>query len=299
VPITLPALSRRTFLAGSTLAALAVSRGWSDEPAASDPHRLILMADTHIPAAPDIEARGVCMHDNFVQAAKDVLALKSRASAAFILGDCAYLEGKVEDYALLVKVLEPLRSAGLPIHLALGNHDHRERFWKALPADDAQAKDVEAKHAMMIAAPRANVFILDSLDVTNKTPGVIGEQQLTWLAKALDKNSDRPALVGVHHNPDLKPMPGGLTDTQPLYDVLLPRKHVKALFFGHSHFWEIKELEGLHLVNLPPVAYAFAKGKPSGFVEMELAEDSANLRLHSLDKDHPLHGQETRLKWRA
>lgn len=297
MPFTLPSLSRRHFL-GASAAALAASYAWADDQAKADPHRFILMADTHIHAQPDFTARGINMTDHLAQTAKEVLALPTRASAAFVLGDLAFNEGKAEDYAQFVKLIEPLRAAGLPVHLLMGNHDHRERFWKGLPADDARDQNLAAKHVLRVKTPRANWFLLDSLDQTNKTPGVLGKEQLEWLAKELDANADKPALVCVHHNPDLRPMPGGLTDTQALYDVLLPRKQVKVLFFGHSHNWELKQQEGLHLINLPPVAYVFDKEKPAGYVELALAEDSALLKLSTLQKDHPLQGHETVLKWR-
>lgn len=299
MPFTLPALSRRQFLASSAAVTLSASALRANDAPTADPHRFALMADIHIPSSPDVEARGVNMHDHLVQASKEILALEHRPAAAMILGDCAYLVGKAEDYALLVKTIAPLRDGGLPVHLALGNHDHRGRFWKALHADESQDKTLEAKHVLVIKSPRANWFVLDSLDITDKAPGLLGEAQLAWLAKLLDAHADKPAIVCLHHQPDLRPMPGGLVDTQPLYDVILPRKQVKAMFFGHTHHWEIKEHEGLHQINLPPVAYVFAKGKPSGFVEVELAEDSALLRLHSLDKTHPEHGKETTLKWRS
>jgi 3',5'-cyclic AMP phosphodiesterase CpdA len=127
----------------------------------------------------------------------------------------------------------------------------------------------------------------------------MGAEQLAWLAKELDARADKPALIAMHHNPDLKPMPGGLTDTQKLYDVLLPRKHVKALFYGHTHVWNVAQKDGLHLINLPPVAYVFAKGKPNGFVEVELAATSALLRLTTLASDHPDQGQKVELAWRG
>lgn len=299
MPLSLPAISRRQFLAATTATALTASLAGADDAAGAIENRFILMADTHIPSRPDIEARGVKMHDNFAQAARQILALKQRAAATMILGDCAYLEGKADDYKLLVKLLEPLREAGMPIHLALGNHDHRERFWDALPADDARDKTVDQKHVLVVESAQANWFLLDSLDGTNKTPGLLGEGQLLWLGKLLDAHETKPAIVCVHHNPDGRPMPGGLIDTQGLYDVLLPRKQVKALFFGHTHNWEIKEQEGVHLVNLPPVAYTFAKEKPSGFVEFELRKDSAQMVLHTLANDHPQQGETVTLKWRS
>ncbi len=299
MPLSLPPLSRRRFLAGS-VAALATSQLLhAEETVARDPHRFVLMADTHIPSAPEVSAREVNMHDNFVKASEAILALKSPPTATLLLGDCAYLDGQDADYVHLVKLLEPIRKSGMPVHLALGNHDHRERFWKALPADAGQNKYIDARHLMVIKAPRANWFILDTLDVTNKAPGALGEEQLAWLAKELDAHPDLPALIALHHNPDFKPMPGGLTDTNQLFEVLSPRKHVKACFFGHTHNWEITKKEGIHLVNLPPVAYVFSAGKPNGVVEVELAEAGAKLRLSALDPAHAEHGKMIDLAWRS
>lgn len=299
MPITLPALSRRQFLASTAAAAITAAHSYGEDKSAADPHRFVLMADTHIPSSPDIEARGIKMHDNFVQAVNTILELKARPSNAMILGDCAHLDGKATDYALLVQLLEPLRHAGLPIQLLLGNHDHRERFWEALPPGDEREKSLDAHHVSMIAAPRVNWFLLDSLQQTNKTPGLLGEEQLAWLAASLDEHTDRAALVCVHHQPDEREMPSGLTDTKALLDILIPRKHAKALFFGHTHNWEIKQRDGLHLVNLPPVAYTFAKDKPSGFVEVAVVEDACTLQLHAHDKSHPQHDQVVDLKWRT
>lgn len=299
MPLTLPSLSRRQFLAGSLAASLAASRILAAEESQRDPHRFVLLSDTHIPSKPDISVREVNMHDNFVKASKAILELKSAPTATLHLGDCAYLNGQAADYELLVKLLEPLRKAGMPVHLALGNHDHRERFWQALPADAGQNKYVAARHLMVVNTPRANWFLLDTLDVTDKAPGALGDEQLKWLAKALDEHANTPALIAMHHNPDWKPMPGGLTDTGKLFEVLAPRKQVKAAFYGHTHNWEVTSKEGIHLVNLPPVAYVFAKGKPSGFVEIELAEASAKLRLSALDTEHPEHGKVVELAWRT
>lgn len=117
--------------------------------------------------------------------------------------------------------------------------------------------------------------------------------------EALDEHANTPALIAMHHNPDWKPMPGGLTDTGKLFEVLAPRKQVKAVVYGHTHNWEVTSKEGIHLVNLPPVAYVFAKGKPSGFVEIELAEARAKLRLSALDTEHPEHGKVVELAWRG
>jgi hypothetical protein len=196
----------------------------------------------------------------------------------------------------LVALLKPLGGAGLPVHLALGNHDHRGRFWEALPAESPPA--VAEKHVLALDAPRAAIYLLDSLDVTDKTPGVLGEAQLAWLAGKLDAAPEKPALVFVHHNPDEKANPTGLTETKAVLDLLLPRRQVKALVFGHTHNWANTQRDGLHLVNLPPVAYPFAPGKPSGWVDLRLGERGGMFELRSIDPSHRQHREKLDLAWR-
>ena len=81
----------------------------------------------------------------------------------------------------MVELVQPVREVGLPIHFALGNHDHRENFWTAFPKqrpDDPPP--VVDKHVSVIETPRANWFLLDSLQRTNYTPGRMGDEQLAW-----------------------------------------------------------------------------------------------------------------------
>jgi hypothetical protein len=74
---------------------------------------------------------------------------------------------------------------------------------------------------------------------------------------------------------------------------------VKALIFGHTHDWTSEQLEGVHLVNLPPTAYVFTAGRPNGWVDAYVRDDGMSLELRSLDEKHPEHGQKVELKWRA
>lgn len=56
----------------------------------------------------------------------------------------------------------------------------------------------------------------------------------------------------------------------------------------------------LHVLpnHLPPVAYVFAKGRPSGWVRAELAASGMTLTLAALDKSHGQHGEKHELAWR-
>jgi 3',5'-cyclic AMP phosphodiesterase CpdA len=152
---------------------------------------------------------------------------------------------------------------------------------------------------MILELPRANLFLLDSLDQTNHTPGVLGEAQIRWLGEALDARKGKPALVFVHHQPDDRPNPSGLTDTKPLLDTLLPRRQVKALFYGHTHVWDVGKRDDLHCINLPAVAYVFIPGQPSGWVDAHLKDNGISLELRCIDPSHPKHGEKVDLTWRA
>src|SRR3954469_17741594 len=116
MPITLPPLSRRRFLAGSLAAGagLLLRTPWlgaADGPA-TDPHRVPLLSDLHIAADPAVVARGVNMFNNLRQACGEVLALEPRPAAVIVDGDLAYLKGLAEDYAAGVGAAQPFRGGG-------------------------------------------------------------------------------------------------------------------------------------------------------------------------------------------
>lgn len=305
MPIHLPPLSRRRFLAGSLAAAAAGAYPAllaADDDNPVDPHSLALLADTHINLNPETAVNGIKMTEHFTRVAKQLIAMKKRPAATIINGDCAHLVGRAGDYQALAQLLKPMREAGLGVSLTLGNHDHRDNFWNVVEPElkIEEKRAMKDKHVALMKLPRANLLLLDSLNIVNKTPGLLGEAQLKWLAETLDAHAGTPAVVIAHHsleksNPQTK---YALIDTDAMLDVLLPRKQAKAYVFGHSHNWQVSQEQGLHLINLPPVAYVFDKKRPSGWVDAALSEKGATLTLHALDESHTEHGQKLKLTWR-
>jgi len=300
MPITLPRISRRRFLTSVVAgAATCLARDSLGQEPLCDANRFALLSDTHIAGDRTKVARGINMHDNLQKVVGEVLAAQPAPARVLVAGDLTLDKGTAEDYATLLGLLQPLRERGVPIHLALGNHDHRERFWQTLGEAEPKSSALRQKHVLIVSAPLVNWFVLDSLDRTDKASGTLGNEQLKWLADALDRAADKPALVMLHHYPDTGSIPTGLVDTGPLFEVLLARRHVKALVFGHSHVWKVDQREGLHLVNLPPTAYVFAASNPNGWVHARVTADGMTLELRCLDQRHAQHGQRVELKWRA
>ncbi len=302
MPIHLPPLSRRQFLTRSLAAGagLVLSQNLFAASRKVEENTWALFSDTHIAADPAHIARTANMTANLKAVAKEVIALPKRPAAVLISGDLAYNRGEKGDYENFTSLLKPLRQAQMPVHLALGNHDSRNTFWDALKSEEALTRPVVDREVAILRSPRANWFVLDSLDKTMATPGLLGETQLVWLGKSLDANGDKPAIVVVHHNPDRGGDKGSLLDSKALFEIVRPRKQVKALIFGHTHRWAIQQDEsGIHLINLPPTAYLFDSTSPNGWVLAKLEKDGIGLELRALDRTHQEHGRVIDLKWRA
>ncbi|MCO5052812.1 MAG: metallophosphoesterase [Verrucomicrobiae bacterium] len=302
MPIHLPPFSRRDFLKRSLLAGvgLALAPTWATAELTSDAESWALLSDPHIAADATKVAREINMTEHLIAVGKEVLGLPERPAGLLVCGDLAYNQGTPGDYRQFTSLINPLRAAGLPVHLTLGNHDERGNFWTALATDDPAKRPVADKQVTLLETKKLNWFILDSLEVTRQTPGRLGESQLDWLRKTLDANPQKPAVVFVHHNPGSGVNTGAMKDTAALLEVIRPRRQVKAWIFGHTHVWKLAEdSSGIHLVNLPAVGYVFRPDAPSGWVHALVRDEGMSVELRSLDGKHADHGRKINLAWRA
>ena len=267
-----------------------------------DQNRVALLADTHIsadssqrypgtkwPGTPvkEEDHEWVNMADCLTEAAKSVLALNPRPAHLIVNGDCALSNGKEGEYKEFLRLVEPIRAAGITVHVTIGNHDNRENLWKLLPFLKREQMGVQAG---VIELPHANLVLLDS-----GKRGVLGEEQLDWLAKELDQRADKPALIFGHFNPypnrGIRPNKG-MRDGASLLKLLAERKHARGYFYGHTHEWQYDQRDHLHLINQPAVSYYFGKGHAHGWVDMKLSETTAELELQCIDPKHKQHREQ-------
>lgn len=293
MPIHMPTMSRRGFLAGSlaTVGGVLSVRDLVAAGADVDPNRFALLADTHVARDAEEAARGVKMAAHCRRAVADVLEMEPRPAGVIINGDAAYLRGLPGDYRQLERCLRPLAEADVPVHVTMGNHDDRGPFYAEFAGQRPEHPPLETGHVGVVETEHANWFLVDSLNEVNDTPGRLGEQQLEWLAGALDERGDKPALLCGHHYPEWGDPGNGLRDTEALFDVLKQHPHVKAYIFGHSHRWDIDEHAGVRLINLPAVAYVFQDSETSGYVDARLQADGLQLSFRALDAAHAYHGE--------
>jgi len=307
MPIHLHSTSRRQFLVTSLAGGVTVltQRLFGEDA----PTSWALLSDSHIAADAALNARDVNMADNLRRVSQEVLAEKANLHGVFLNGDCAYTDGRAGDYQTLSGLLKPVSDAGLPISFNMGNHDDRVHFYGGFADQQTGSKLVEGKHITVVETPLVNWFLVDSLFKVNVVTGEIGQAQLAWLAQALDARADKPAIVMGHHNlqetptvKDGKESYTGMQDSIAFRDLLVSKRQVKAFVYGHTHNWAMTQpahLGGLHLVNLPPVAYVFNPARPNGWVRATPTADGITLELRALDVKHAEHGQPVKLAWRA
>jgi 3',5'-cyclic AMP phosphodiesterase CpdA len=140
-------------------------------------------------------------------------------------------------------------------------------------------------------------FFLDSLERVNGVRGRLGAEQRAWLKQRLDANGG-PAIICVHHNPERSLV--GLKDTDEFLSVVLPRRRVKAVLFGHTHEFRVWTTDGLHFVNLPAVGYRFLDPNVLlGWVSARVDGYGMHLEVRGVTSGERGNGARHVLRWRG
>ena len=301
-------INRRQFQAIAASSTLAFSAAANAQPAPQPAPQIAFLSDTHIDADANTVARGIKMAEHLEQVVGQVVDTLPSGSHVIVNGDCAYLKGLPGDYATFAKLVAPLNNAGLQLHVTMGNHDDRGPLYQALSDQQSNDVAVENKHVDVIRLGQTDVVLLDSLWKVNQVTGEIGAAQLQWLTEFLAADAQRAVVVVGHHNLQFSPPAGGkaysgVKDTAAFTKLLQQHPRVKAYFYGHTHRWENRMLDGdaaqLHLVNLPAVAYVFDSKQPSGWVQGTFSDSELQLRINTLDRSHPNSDEEIRVSLRV
>ncbi len=256
--------------------------------------RWAFLSDTHIAGDPEDKYRSFYPYRNlqkaFTQIASDL------PQGLVVTGDIARLTGQMEDYENFQKLLLPVLGRR-PIYLALGNHDDRDHFLDVFESSAGQKQAVKGKHIATVDAGPVRFILLDSLLATNQTMGLLGKAQRTWLQRYLPTCDDKPVILFFHHS--LRDEDGDLQDLARLFDIIKPVPKVKAIVYGHSHEYGFSDFEGIHLINLPAVAFNFDDDQPVGWVEARLGREGGEFVLHTIGGNTDQDGRAKQLSWRS
>ena len=282
----------KTALVGGAALVFAGHRVARGATTATRDYHLALLADTHLPGDRQYGHCGFNPWENLKQIVPAVV--NARPEGVVICGDAARLDGQRLDYEELKSLLDPIASQ-MPVTIALGNHDDRANFFPVFPALPGQSPSIAGKHVSVIEHALVRIVVLDSLLYVNKTAGLIGREQRSWLGNQLPQWTDRPVVVMVHHT--LGDGDGELLDVDRLFELIRPHRQVKAIFYGHSHVWQIGERDGVKLINLPAVGYNFRDQDPVGWIDARFRGDEVELTLHAFAGNRLEDGKTTTVRW--
>jgi 3',5'-cyclic AMP phosphodiesterase CpdA len=309
MPVTFPSINRREFLSGALAAGLYASL--SPEKAFAGEFKTqpgtdhwVFLSDTHVPGNPETPAprekdgkdTPYNPNENFAAARTEILALPDKPRGVIVTGDFAYLQGKAEDYQRLASHVVPYTGAGIPVHVAFGNHDNLNNYYDAFTLSKKEESPVLDKHVLLLETPNCNLFLLDALYDNDFGAGFFGTAQLRWLKQELSARKDKPAILFAHHNLDNSP--GALMDSEQFWQIIKPQTQVKAYIYGHTHVYRQSVRDDIHLINLPALGWEFQKGvQPLGWSDALLSGSGIQLTLHTMDKSHPKNGDVRQFTW--
>ena len=257
-----------------------------------------LLADVHVDVSLQTAPRGHDIAENLETCIEEIV--ESKPNATIIAGDLAFAIGLKCSYKNLAMLLKPLSKKGNSIYMILGNHDNRNNFLETFPEFGFESV-LKDKLCSLLEKDTFRAIFLDSLDENDGASGILGHLQLNWLAKELADTNKKPVLIFLHHYPYPDSEGKGLLDFDKLMEIILPAKHVKAVIFGHAHRWELKKINGLHLINLPSSAYRFVNQPENhwlGWVSALIWNEGMKLRLNCIENHQQLNAKEYDLHWR-
>lgn len=228
---------------------------------ASRPIHFVHLTDIHISAPGRTPLFGLNAADRLTAVFQAIAALELTPAFIVISGDLTH-DGDAEDYRFLRRLLDDgSRTLGIPIHLALGNHDRRAAFREGYLGETAS----EANYYYSFMHDGLRVVMLNTQQAGSHL-GRIDEEQLAWLRAELAEPAQAGTII-IHHHPVVR-TPTSLMDGHLLEDAdtlleELEGRGVIGLLSGHIHYHNVGVRRGMLCASADGVAFGldpFAEG---------------------------------------
>lgn len=224
-------------------------------------HRLLHISDTHLVDGGRLYG-GVDSELRLEQVLSDVLSSGVRPDALVFTGDLTD-KGESGAYQRLRALVEPVaEQLGAQIVWAMGNHDDRANFRRALLDGEPSEQSIDRVHDV----DGLRVVTLDTT-VPGKHHGELGDEQLSWLADVLAEPAEFGTILAMHHPPvptvlDLAVLVE-LVDQRRLADVLRGTD-VRSILAGHLHYSTTATFAGIPVSVASATCYTQDLNVPSG-----------------------------------
>jgi 3',5'-cyclic-AMP phosphodiesterase len=218
------------------------------------PSRTILhLSDTHLLPTPEDRLHGVDTFDNLRSIVDVVVESGTPLDAIVVSGDLAN-GGEVDSYRRLrLGLADAEAQLGVPLLVAIGNHDSRSGFREGYLGEPASETPYD--YTRMIGGLR--FCILDS-SIPGQPHGELDEAQLSWLRHQLNAPAPEGTILVLHHPPVQGPVPLinllMLRNAEQLEEVI-GGTDVLAVLGGHVHHPTAASFGGVLCFAAPASAY--------------------------------------------
>jgi Icc protein len=175
---------------------------------------------------------------------------RNRPDLLLLTGDLTGY-GEPENYTRLAGVIA---DQPFPVHLMLGNWDHREAFCAAMPEAQTEGGFVQFE----VALPGLRLIALDTNEA-GRHGGGFCDARAAWLSAQLDADLLTPVVIAMHHPPvetGIEWLDSGADEAwiKRFTAVIEGRKQVRAILAGHMHRPIFTTFAGVPLAICPSSA---------------------------------------------
>ena len=192
--------------------------------------KFIHITDTHL-VTPGERLKGLDPMARLEPAFVDIARNHADAECCVFTGDLADL-GEASAYEWLAPKIKNL---GIPCHLLLGNHDHRDTFLNCFPDTPV---DENGFVQSVVDTSIGKFVLLDTVELGTHG-GVFGEAKQLWLKQVLNRYAEDPVFLFMHHPPFDLQLPCidriGLDEQKAFSQIASTHSNIRHLFFGHAH----------------------------------------------------------------
>ncbi|MDD1779784.1 phosphodiesterase [Enterovibrio sp. ZSDZ35] len=233
--------------------------------------RIIQLTDTHIVPPPKKVSEVLDTYSLFEQAIEKIkqdLPKLGQIDGIVVTGDISD-HGDVASYEGFKQVIERL---AIPYHVIPGNHDLRSSMHQCF----GEMIDVNQSEEINWVAHFHDIDLvgLDTV-IPGSGGGRLSPSTLQFLASSLDKSSDRPALIAMHHPPfesGIQFMDAiGLEGVNELHEILTNTQRDVRIICGHLHNSIVCSVGGKTVMSSPATASSFVtdhrQDAPVGFTQ--------------------------------
>lgn len=232
--------------------------------------RILQITDTHI-VCPPLKVSGVLdtlsLFENAIAKIEQDLAKLGKVDAILVTGDISD-NGDLDSYLAFKSVISRL---GIPYFVLPGNHDLRASMHQCF---DDLSPAISEEINWIKTFPDLDIIGLDTV-IPGQSGGKLSSSGLTFLAQALQRHPEKPALIAMHHPPfesGIRFIDAiGLEGAQEMAEILEQSARDIRIICGHLHNSIVSTIGGATVLSSPATASCFLtdhrQDAPVGFTQ--------------------------------